>query len=258
MPNVASRIRRDSVGAQTGLLYDSDGRLRKAAKIRTALATVLGDTDALSLLDVGCASGIITRSLGSGFKCAVGIDLNEEGLRMDSLDRHPHASPAALLRATTATLPFADAAFDVIVCAQVYEHVADQTALAEEVFRVLKPGGWMFFSGPNRAWPIEDHYKLFGLGWIPKSWANFYLRLTGRGEAFEENLLTTRQLQKLFWRFERVDLTARMIRNPSAFHFEASPALSLAGRLPEEILRLLSWIYPNPNWLLRKRHAGEI
>ncbi len=258
MPDVASRNRRDSVGAQTGLLYDSDGRLRKAAKIRAALAMVVGDTSALSLLDVGCASGIITRDLSTGFKCAVGIDLNEEGLRMDSRSGHQQAGTATLLRATTATLPFADTSFDVIVCAQVYEHVADQTALAEETFRVLKPGGWLFFSGPNRAWPIEDHYKLFGLGWIPRSWANFYLRLAGRGEVFEENLLTTRQLQKLFWRYERVDLTVKMIKNPSVFHFEASPALALAGRLPEMVLRRLGWIYPNPNWLLRKRRAGEI
>lgn len=256
MREVSGNKPHDSVGAQTGLLYETRGRQRKAAKIRAALATVLADTSALSLLDLGCASGIITRALRPGFKNAVGIDLNEAGLRMSDGSGQERADHTPLLRATTKQLPFADDSFDVIVCAQVYEHVADQTALAEEAYRVLRPSGWLFFSGPNRAWPIEDHYTVFGLGWMPRSWANAFLRLTNRGQRYEESLLTRGQLRKLFWRFELIDLTAEMITQPSAFHLDASPALALGGKLPKPLLRRLSWIYPNLNWLLRKRRGG--
>ena len=115
----------------------------------------------------------------------------------------------------------------------------------------------MFFSGPNRLWPVEDHYKLLGLSWIPRSWANQYLRLTRRGRVFEENLLTSSQLKRLFWRFERVDVTARMIKNPASFHLQTGWATRAAAQLPETLLQRLSWAYPNPNWLLRKPAGAD-
>jgi 2-polyprenyl-3-methyl-5-hydroxy-6-metoxy-1,4-benzoquinol methylase len=252
MPDSISSSRRDSIGAQQGLLYETRSRQKKAAKIRAALATVIPDTRELTLLDAGCASGIITRTLAPHFAFAVGIDLHEAGLRIAPEDQPADQPSAKLLRGTTAALPFGDKSFDVVICAQVYEHVADQEALADEVYRVLKTGGWAFFSGPNRVWPIEDHYKLFGLGWLPKKWAGRYLRLVGRGRDFEEHLLTYSQLERLFRRFERIDITARMIRNPSQFQLQSSGASQLASKLPEAAIRGLSWLYPNPNWLLRK------
>ncbi|MEO7704715.1 MAG: class I SAM-dependent methyltransferase [Thermoflexales bacterium] len=244
--------RRDSVGAQTGLLYDLEGRQRKAEKIRAALARVASDTRTLSLLDVGCASGIITRALAADFRFTAGIDLNETGLRMPPGGTTRQLREAHFLQATTARLPFADCCFDVVVCAQVYEHVADQAALSDEIFRVLKPGGWMFFSGPNRTWPIEDHYKLFGLGWLPQKWASAYLRLAKRGRVFDENLLTSWQLENLFKRFVITDVTPLMIKSPADFKLDIGIAGSLAAILPNGFLSRLSWIYPNPNWLLFK------
>jgi len=252
MSNLNAGLRRNSVGAQQGLLYNTRGRRQKAEKIRAALGITIPTTEAMSLLDIGCASGIITRALAPHFAYAVGMDLNESGLRLARSDPQQEATCASLLRATTSALPFPDCFFDVAICAQVYEHVADQAALADEVFRVLKPGGWMFFSGPNRAWPIEDHYKLIGLGWIPRNWASRYLRLAGRGQVFEENLLTSAQLRRLFGRFDHIDVTPMMIKNPVAFHIQSSWATALFAKLPETIVRGLSWIYPNPNWLLRK------
>lgn len=258
MGDFKAGLRRDSVGAQRGLLYEMRGRRQKAEKIRAALGVAIPSTKAMKLLDVGCASGIITRALAPHFAYAVGMDIHESGLRMAPDDPQEETTFAGLLRATTSALPFPDGFFDVAVCAQVYEHVADQTALADELFRVLKPGGWMFFSGPNRAWPIEDHYKLIGLGWLPSKWASRYLRLAGRGRVFEENLLTSSQLRRLFGRFDQIDITPMMIRNPDRFRIQASRATALAAKLPNSIVRGLSWIYPNPNWLLRKPLQPEM
>jgi ubiquinone/menaquinone biosynthesis C-methylase UbiE len=41
----------------------------------------------------------------------------------------------------TPRLPFRDSAFDAVVCESVLEHVADPWAVAEEIHRILKPGG---------------------------------------------------------------------------------------------------------------------
>ena len=42
---------------------------------------------------------------------------------------------------TTPRLPFRDAVFEAVVCESVLEHVADPWRVAEEIHRVLKPGG---------------------------------------------------------------------------------------------------------------------
>lgn len=46
-------------------------------------------------------------------------------------------------------LPLDDGAFDVIVCTEVLEHLRFATALLDELFRVLRPGGLLFLSVPN-------------------------------------------------------------------------------------------------------------
>lgn len=42
---------------------------------------------------------------------------------------------------THVRLPFEDSCFDLVVSQAVFEHVADPTKMAKEIFRVLKPGG---------------------------------------------------------------------------------------------------------------------
>jgi SAM-dependent methyltransferase len=49
-------------------------------------------------------------------------------------------------------LPFADHAFDVVICSEVLEHIPDYHAMLAEAKRVLVPGGLLAVSVP-RAWP---------------------------------------------------------------------------------------------------------
>jgi SAM-dependent methyltransferase len=45
-------------------------------------------------------------------------------------------------------IPQPDASFDVILCTQTIEHVANFSGLLREAYRLLKPGGTLFISGP--------------------------------------------------------------------------------------------------------------
>jgi ubiquinone/menaquinone biosynthesis C-methylase UbiE len=48
---------------------------------------------------------------------------------------------------TKCTLP--SRSFDGVVCIEVIEHVRDDESLITQVFRVLKPGGWLYLTTPN-------------------------------------------------------------------------------------------------------------
>ena len=69
-------------------------------------------------------------------------------------------SPLADVKADICNLPFGDASFDVVLCNHVLEHIPDDTRALQELFRVMKPGGWGVFQVPqdlNREATFEDN-----------------------------------------------------------------------------------------------------
>jgi len=69
-------------------------------------------------------------------------------------------SPLADVKADICNLPFNNNSFDVIFCNHVLEHIPDDTKAMQELYRILKPGGWGIFQIPqdlNRATTFEDN-----------------------------------------------------------------------------------------------------
>ncbi|KJD33504.1 SAM-dependent methyltransferase [Tamlana nanhaiensis] len=69
-------------------------------------------------------------------------------------------SPIADVKADICNLPFEDNSYDVIFCNHVLEHIPDDTKAMQELYRVLKPGGWGIFQIPqdlNRETTFEDN-----------------------------------------------------------------------------------------------------
>ncbi|TYA84120.1 class I SAM-dependent methyltransferase [Seonamhaeicola marinus] len=69
-------------------------------------------------------------------------------------------SPLADVKADICNLPFEDNAFDVIFCNHVLEHIPNDTKAMQELYRIMKPGGWGVFQIPqdlNRAETFEDN-----------------------------------------------------------------------------------------------------
>src|SRR5690606_19404926 len=58
-------------------------------------------------------------------------------------------SPLADVKADICNLPFSDESFDIILCNHVLEHIPDDLKAMEELYRVMKPGGWGIFQVPQ-------------------------------------------------------------------------------------------------------------
>lgn len=58
-------------------------------------------------------------------------------------------SPLADVKADICNLPFEDNSYDVIFCNHVLEHIPNDTKAMQELYRVMKPGGWGIFQIPQ-------------------------------------------------------------------------------------------------------------
>ena len=117
-----------------------------------------------SLLDFGAGIGNLTRRLSA-------LNRFEEIAGADILPRPADLSGAiswhCLDLNQAEALP--KASFDVVIAAEVIEHLENPRAVAREWYRVLKSGGWLVLSTPNNeslrsltALLFRGHYVEFG------------------------------------------------------------------------------------------------
>lgn len=64
-------------------------------------------------------------------------------------------SPLAKVKMDVHQIPFANDTFDAAMCNHVMEHVEDDLLAMQEIFRVLKPGGWAIMQVPFFS-PVPD------------------------------------------------------------------------------------------------------
>jgi ubiquinone/menaquinone biosynthesis C-methylase UbiE len=95
-------------------------------------------------LEVGCGAGHVLERFAEGWR--VGIDLS--GIMLERTRRRL-GPDLPLVRGSADALPFADAAFDIVVCTEVLEHTTDPGSVIEELIRVAGPRGRVLVSVPN-------------------------------------------------------------------------------------------------------------
>jgi SAM-dependent methyltransferase len=153
-------------------------------------------------------------------------------------------------------VPFEDAAFDVVISNHVIEHVGDrseQLRHLEELRRVLRPGGWAYLAMPNRWRLVEPHFRLPLLSWLPARLRSPYVRLAGRGERYDCDPMSRRELRALVARaglevHDRTFDAVRVVRR-----VEAPRGLSrLAVAAPVGLLSLGRPVVPTEIALLRR------
>lgn len=138
------------------------------------------------VLDVGCGYGHTALQLAKVCRMVRGIEPSTplhrvaQRLAAESARTNIQVDPLDVYELD------AEASYDLVVLDNVYEHLHDQTRAMDILVRCLRPGGVLFLLTPNRLWPIEAHYRLPFLAYLPLGWANRYLRLTRRGFDFTD------------------------------------------------------------------------
>ena len=173
-----------------------------------------------AVLDIGCGGGILSEAMAARGARVTGIDMGAAPLAVAKL----HAAESGLeidyrqIRAED----LADAqpaAFDVVTCMEMLEHVPDPSIVVEAAARLTKPGGHVFFSTINRT---------------PKAWmmaivgAEYVLRLLPRGTHRYENFIRPSELAA-WCRNARLDFAEAtgIHYNPVTKRFAIAPGLNV-------------------------------
>jgi 2-polyprenyl-6-hydroxyphenyl methylase/3-demethylubiquinone-9 3-methyltransferase len=106
----------------------------------------------LKVLDVGCGGGILADSMARKGAEVTGIDLAGKALRVAQLHALEAQTPAIQYREISAEALAAEQPehYDVVTCMEMLEHVPDPASVVQACSRLVKPGGWVFFSTINR------------------------------------------------------------------------------------------------------------
>lgn len=99
-----------------------------------------------TVVDIGCGSGGITVALARDFGAGRVIGLDVEAPVCAAARRRAEAAGLSdrveIRQVTPGPMPLPDGAADLVFSKDSIVHIADKEALARDVFRVLRPGGW--------------------------------------------------------------------------------------------------------------------
>jgi anaerobic magnesium-protoporphyrin IX monomethyl ester cyclase len=109
---------------------------------------IISPTEGKRILEVGCGIRDSAAYI-STCNCYIGIDLSTEAIKKAS-KAFRHKTGFSFVTMDAQDLKFPDRTFDLVIAKEVIEHVPDIKRMLQEAFRVLKPGGDILITSPNR------------------------------------------------------------------------------------------------------------
>ncbi len=122
------------------------------------------------VVDLGCNDGAITPAyLDAGASRVFGVDVDSEAIRRAG--RHSIEDRLVFLESSVDRLPLDDQVADIVICYDVFEHVARPDAILRECYRVLRPGGQMLIG----TWGWYHPYAPHLWSTMPVPWAHVFV-----------------------------------------------------------------------------------
>jgi len=135
--------------------WDADGEfstLHDVNPVRLAWIDDLAGLAGRRVLDVGCGGGLLSEAMARRGATVTGIDKSPDLLSVARLHLLESAPLKVEYLETTAEelVRQAPAAYDVVTCMELLEHVPDPASLVAACASLVAPGGSVFFSTINR------------------------------------------------------------------------------------------------------------
>lgn len=125
-----------------------------------AFMKMLPEVNGLSGLDIGCGEGSNTRQLATLGADMTAFDISH--IFIHHANTYPELTTIHYLTANAELMPFKDGFFDFAVGFMSFMDIANLQAVIKEVFRVLKPGGFLQFSISHPFMDTPYHKNLRG------------------------------------------------------------------------------------------------
>lgn len=201
-------------------------------------------------LDVGCGTADLVLAGSRRGQRMIGIDIAFRWLVVARRRLQRAGVTAPLVCCNGEHLPFPDRSFRRVVSLGTLEHSLDADAIVSEAARVLQPSGRLHLRTVNRFSLLpEPHVGVWGVGFVPRRWADAYVRWRS-GRRYEHHRpLSAREIGRAArasgLRDVRVGAAALLAADRARLGALATvaPAYELARRTPA-IRRIVSWGAP--------------
>jgi ubiquinone/menaquinone biosynthesis C-methylase UbiE/uncharacterized protein YbaR (Trm112 family) len=201
-------------------------------------------------LDVGCGTADLVVAAARRGARVIGIDIAFRWLVVARRRLQQAGLVAPLVCCNAEHLPFGAGTFSRVVSLGTLEHCLDAGLVLAESARVLRTGGTLHLRTVNRFTLLpEPHVGVWGVGYVPRRWADAYVRWRSGQRYQHHRLLSPRELRRALARagFRRVRLGAAPLldadRERTGAVAAAAPVYELCRRAPA-LGRMLSWGAP--------------
>jgi ubiquinone/menaquinone biosynthesis C-methylase UbiE len=197
------------------------------------------------VLEVGVGMGTDHLQFAKGGALCYGIDLTPKSVEITKRRFEVYDYASRLSASDTECMPFAENSFDMVYSFGVLHHVPNIGKAADEIYRVLRPGGETWI-GLYHRWSVFFLFQklmkdgLLRGGLFRTSYRAFLSRIEEapdqepRRATVLVNVYSRRQVRKMFRRFTGLSIhTRHLTRN------DLSPLARWAHRIPESVPRSL-------------------
>lgn len=125
--------------------YLNSLKLRRAIQILAYFDVVKKQIKQPKTVDLGCGDGRFSSFIGE-FTETFGLELSGEAVKQ-AQTYYPHVS---YFQGDALNHPFETGVFDLVISQEVIEHIEDQEAYIKVCYELLKPGGYMIMTTPNK------------------------------------------------------------------------------------------------------------